>query len=112
MCVDCPMRKCVMEKKSSHCAECNDYPCQYIEDYVPTESDNRKALEELAQQSWSVLLAVYGETGDEYDALPHALICGGSGGGKTYFIFPVYHSSSAIPEAFRPWREFSGVRYR
>ena len=48
MCVDCPMRKCGMEKKSSHCAECNDYPCQYIEDYVPIESDNRKALEEIS----------------------------------------------------------------
>lgn len=51
MCVDCPMRKCGMEKKVSHCAQCNDYPCQYIEDYVPIESDNRKALEELAKQS-------------------------------------------------------------
>ena len=51
MCVDCPMRKCGMEKKVSHCAECHDYPCQYREDYVPIESDNRKALEELAQQS-------------------------------------------------------------
>lgn len=25
----------------------------------------------------------------EYDALPHALICGGTGGGKTYFIFTI-----------------------
>lgn len=25
----------------------------------------------------------------EYDALPHALICGGTGGGKTYFILTI-----------------------
>ena len=25
----------------------------------------------------------------EYDALPHALICGGTGGGKTYFLLTI-----------------------
>ena len=51
MCVDCPMRKCGMAKKVSHCAECKDYPYQHIEDYVPIESNHRKTLEELAKQS-------------------------------------------------------------
>ena len=25
----------------------------------------------------------------EYDSLPHALICGGTGGGKTYFLLTI-----------------------
>lgn len=34
-----------MEKKLTHCAECNEYPCQHIEGYVPAGSDNRRTLD-------------------------------------------------------------------
>lgn len=50
MCLECPMRKCGMEKNVAHCAECDEYPCQYIEDYVPVGSSNRKVLEGLLQR--------------------------------------------------------------
>lgn len=50
MCVECPMRECGMEKKLTHCAECNEYPCQHIEGYVPAGSDNRKTLDGLANK--------------------------------------------------------------
>ena len=29
----------------------------------------------------------------EYDSLPHALICGGTGGGKTYFLLTIIERS-------------------
>ena len=47
---ECLMRKCGMHKSISHCAECNEYPCQYINSYVPTGSDNRKMLDELVKK--------------------------------------------------------------
>lgn len=50
MCKECLMRKCGMHKSISHCAECNEYPCQYINSYVPTGSDNRKMLDELVKK--------------------------------------------------------------
>lgn len=50
MCKECLMRKCGMHKSIFHCAECNEYPCQYINSYVPTGSDNRKMLDDLVKK--------------------------------------------------------------
>lgn len=48
MCLECPMRRCGMEKNVAHCGQCEEYPCQYIEEYVPADSDNRNVLESPA----------------------------------------------------------------
>lgn len=50
MCVECPMRKCGMEKKITHCTECNEYPCQHIVGYVPAGSENRRTLNRLVKK--------------------------------------------------------------
>ncbi len=42
----------------------------------------------------------------EYDSLPHALICGGTGGGKTYFLLTI------IEALFRPMRIYTFLTRR
>ncbi len=47
MCGCCEIRLCAVKREIATCAQCEDYPCEYIERYVPLESENRKRLDRL-----------------------------------------------------------------
>lgn len=57
MCGECPMRKCGMEKKLSHCAECGEYPCSHIEGLVPAGSGNRETLDGFSRDNPRILFS-------------------------------------------------------
>lgn len=49
MCGQCPIRICAQTKPVETCADCADYPCPIVEEYIPTGSENRILLDNLFQ---------------------------------------------------------------
>jgi len=52
MCSVCYIKKCNLEKKIDNCAYCDEYPCQYLKNYisVPTRETLDKLNKELKEK--------------------------------------------------------------
>lgn len=50
----CEIRKCCKAKRVKICAECTEYPCSKIEEYVPEGCEHRDRLEEMHDALYSV----------------------------------------------------------
>ena len=47
MCGGCEIRICAGGKGVENCGHCSQYPCNYIDTYVPAGSDNRIRLDDI-----------------------------------------------------------------
>ncbi|MCR4429248.1 MAG: DUF3795 domain-containing protein [Caldiserica bacterium] len=51
----CPVRKCVKEKQLFSCAECSQFPCQMLKDFLknyPLFNGDSKRLKEIGYEKW------------------------------------------------------------
>lgn len=56
----CPIRDCVLEKKSAHCGDCNIFPCELMErHFASVESVLKKAREILTGEEYRDFIEPY-----------------------------------------------------
>ena len=53
MCEPCFIRSCGLKRGMEHCGQCDDYPCQWIGQFVPADSDHRRRLDALHEIPFS-----------------------------------------------------------
>ena len=46
-CYQCGIRRCAKRKSLETCAQCNDYPCQQLDDFFAKEREAKIRLDEL-----------------------------------------------------------------
>lgn len=53
---DCPVRKCVREKQLLSCADCPEFPCQMLENFLknyPLFTADSRRLKEIGYEKWT-----------------------------------------------------------